>query len=267
MAHFEYSPCHTTPSSTELKMGLRTFGTLFYAYACACLFVFILRAAYSQRSPGTRREPNQRAALRQTLQWSHNGKIFSILSHGSEYETPRRRGAPQEQVQARPVTVIRDAQKQQQPVAQQRSSSAAAAASDPPGLPPPLQRLVRGREQQHRDRDRPGERAGTQRSNSVNETQARVTVRPPLPRRDDMMVGDDPYDPYKSIDSDNPYYNYYDVYERPSPRSRPGYGTRYHQYGKKSIFKATTETERAEMLAKPPRNYCMCNYLPSHERV
>lgn len=46
-----------------------------------------------------------------------------------------------------------------------------------------------------------------------------------------MMVGDDPYDPYKSIDGDNPYYNYYDVYETPRRRPRPGYGTRYHQYG------------------------------------
>lgn len=48
-----------------------------------------------------------------------------------------------------------------------------------------------------------------------------------------MMVGDDPYDPYKSTDSDNPYYNYYDVYERPRPRQRPGYGTRIHQYGER----------------------------------
>ena len=53
-----------------------------------------------------------------------------------------------------------------------------------------------------------------------------------LPRREDMMVADDPYDPYKSTDRDNPYYNHYDAYEQPRPRSRAGYGTRYHQYGK-----------------------------------
>lgn len=48
------------------------------------------------------------------------------------------------------------------------------------------------------------------------------------------MVGDDPYNnPYKYSD-DNPYYNYYDTYERPRPgsRYRPGYGTGYFQYGK-----------------------------------
>lgn len=227
-------------------MGLRIFGTPFYAYACVYLFVFILQAAHSQKNPGTQQEHNQRAALRQTLQWSHNGKIFSILSHGSEYQPPRRRGAPQEQVQARPVTIIRDADvrhpdTQNQPGAQQQQPRPASNSQSPRGLPPLLQRLVRGHEQRQHHHDRPGERTGTQRSNRINETQAKVTVSPPLPRRDDMMVGDDPYDPYKSIDSDNPYYNYYDVYERPSPRSRPGYGTSYHQYGKseESLFKTT----------------------------
>ncbi|XP_029024830.1 protein-lysine 6-oxidase [Betta splendens] len=219
-------------------MGLRVFGTSFYAYACVCVFVFILRAAHSQRSPAAQQEPQPRAALRQTLQWSHNGKIFSLLSHGSEYQTPRRRGAPREQVQARPVAIIRDAADAKQPDArgEQRQEPAAQRQQQqrPPrghGPPPALRRLAGGRAQRPRHRERPGERTGTQRSGGVNGTQARPTVSPPPPGRDDMMVGDDPYDPYKSIDSENPYYNYYDVYERPRSRSRPGYGTRYHQYG------------------------------------
>ncbi|XP_059213240.1 protein-lysine 6-oxidase [Centropristis striata] len=205
-------------------MGLRIFGTPLYAYACVYFFVFFLQAAQSQTNPGTQQGNQQRAAgLRQTLQWSHNGKIFSILSQGSEYQPPRRRGAPQEQVQARPVTIIRDADAKHPdtsspPVAQQQP------ASNPRGLPPPLQRLVRG----HEHRQHHQERTGTQRSS--NETQEKLTVSPPQARREDMMAADDPYDPYKSTD-DNPYYNYYDVYERPRPRSRPGYGTRYHQYG------------------------------------
>ncbi|XP_022617879.1 protein-lysine 6-oxidase-like [Seriola dumerili] len=219
-------------------MGLRIFGTPFYAYACVYLFVFILQAAQSQRNPSTQQGNNQRPALRNTLQWSHNGKIFSILSQGSEYQPPRRRGAPQEQVQARPVTIIRDADvrhqdTQSQPVAQQQQQPPRSE-SHPhsSGGPVPLfQRLVRGHEHRQHHNDRPGERSGTQRSNRANETQEKVTVSPPLPRREDMMVGDDPYDPYKSIDSDNPYYNHYDVYERPMPRQRPGYGTSYHQYG------------------------------------
>lgn len=220
-------------------MALRTFGTPLYAYACVYSFVFILQAAQSQTNP----ETNQRAALRQTLQWSHNGKVFSILSQGSEYQPPRRRGAPtQEQVQARPVTIIQDvdvkqpdtsSQPQQQPQPQhlsrqqqlqeqhQTRQQQLQQQQQPPR--PLLQRLVRG----HEHRQHHNERTGTQTSN--NET--KVTVSPPVPRRDDMMVGDDPYnDPYKSSD-DNPYYNHYDVYERPRQRSRPGYGTGYHQYG------------------------------------
>ncbi|XP_069558782.1 protein-lysine 6-oxidase [Brachyistius frenatus] len=221
-------------------MGLRVFGTPRYAYACVYLFIFILQGAHSQRTPGTQQGNEQRAALRQTLQWSHNGKIFSILSHGSEYQPPRRRGAQQEQVQTRPVTIIRDADvrhpdTQSQPAAeqhqQQQQQQPPQPASNSHGLPPPLQRLVRVHENRQHHNDRPGERMGMQATRRVNETEEKVTVSPPLPSREDMMVGDDPYDPYKSSDSDNPYYNYHDAYERPRPRSRPGYGTRYHQYG------------------------------------
>uniref|UniRef100_A0A3B3XA98 Lysyl oxidase homolog n=1 Tax=Poecilia mexicana TaxID=48701 RepID=A0A3B3XA98_9TELE len=138
---------------------------------------------------------DQRGAFRQTLQWSHNGKVFSLLSQGSEYVPPKRRGA-----------------QQQQP-------------------PRSLLTLVRGQEhREHLHRERPAGSIGAQGNRTVNDTRE-VNVSPPLPRASDMMVGDDPYDPYKSIDFDNPYYNHYDVYERPRPRSRPGYGTRYHQYG------------------------------------
>lgn len=212
-------------------MGLCVFDTRCCAYTCITFCVFILQVAHSQRNPGTQQRSEQRAALRQTLQWSHNGKVFSILSHGSEYQPARRRGAPQEQVQPRPLTIIRDAavrnqDTRSQPVEQQQPPRTAA--SNPQSIPQPLQRLLRG--QQHRQQHQ-HERTGTQTDRRVNDTQEKVTVSPPLPRREDMMVGDDPYDPYKSIDHNNPYYNHYDVYERPRPRGRPGYGTRYHQYG------------------------------------
>ncbi|XP_070706387.1 protein-lysine 6-oxidase [Pempheris klunzingeri] len=212
-------------------MALRTLGTPLYAYACVCLCIFFLQAVRSQRDPGTPGGDSQHAALRQTLQWSHNGKIFSLLSRGSEYQPPRRRGAAREQVQAQPVTIIRDADAthpdaSSPPGAQRQQRQPPRSASHshgPRGLPSPLQRLVRGRE--HRQ-DRPGERTGTHGSSGANETREEAPA-----RREDMMVGDDPYDPYKSTDTDNPYYNYYDVYERPRPRPRPGYGTQYHQYG------------------------------------
>lgn len=222
-------------------MGLRVFGASLYAYACVCLIACLLQVVQSQRNPDTQPRNDQAGSLRQTLQWSHNGKVFSILSQGSEYQPPRRRGAPQEQVRAQPVTIIHDTHVKQDA----QSQSVVQQQQQPPrSLPPSLQRLLRGHEhRQHPHHGRSGESEGTQGSRRVNDTQEKVTVSPPLPRREDMMVGDDPYDPYKSIDSDNPYYNYHDVYERPRPRSRPGYGTRYHQYGKSgdNALKSTFE--------------------------
>ncbi|XP_049627359.1 LOW QUALITY PROTEIN: protein-lysine 6-oxidase [Suncus etruscus] len=75
-----------------------------------------------------------------------------------------------------------------------------------------------------RDRDRDNRTAPAARPG--------LRARPPGPARVDGMLGDDPYNPYKYSD-DNPYYNYYDTYERPRPggRHRPGYGTGYFQYG------------------------------------
>lgn len=195
-------------------MGLHIFGAPLCAYACVCLFVSLLQAAHSQTDTSSARRSPQSAPLRQTLQWSHNGQLFSILSHGSEYQPARRRGAAHEQVHSRPVTIIRDeaSQQQQQQPPQQRPRPASN------GLPVPLQRLLRGH---------------ARRNGTSNETQHKATVSPSPLRREDMMVGDDPYDPYKSIDYENPYYNHYDVYEQPRRRPRPGYGTRYHQYGKR----------------------------------
>lgn len=220
-------------------MGLRIMGTPLHASVCVYFLVFILQAVQSQRIVGTQQGETPRAALRQTLQWSHNGKIFSILSQGSEYQPPRRRGAPQEQVQARPLTIIKDASdqpaapQQQQQQQGQQPRRAAASPRNAAARPPPLRALVRGREHRRHHHERTAARPVAHRSSTANETQEKVTVSPPLPRREDMMVGDDPYDPYKSTDGDNPYYNYYDVYEQPRPRSRPGYGTRIHQYGER----------------------------------
>ncbi|NXW89861.1 LYOX oxidase, partial [Alopecoenas beccarii] len=81
---------------------------------------------------------------------------------------------------------------------------------------------------------------------------------PPLsnfrPGREDVMVGDDPYNRYKYTD-DNPYYNYYDTYERPrqGSRYRPGYGTGYFQYGLPDLvpdpyyIQASTYVQRMSM--------------------
>ncbi|XP_028319258.1 protein-lysine 6-oxidase isoform X2 [Gouania willdenowi] len=205
-------------------MKLCALGTPRYAHIYVSLMVILLQIVHCQRSQRIQHENERKAALRQTLQWSHNGNIFSILSQGAEYQPPRRRGAPPEPAQDKPLTIITDS-RNVQPAAQQQPPRTASDHQSPPG---PLQRLLRGQEHRHQQHRARTEAHGNLKA---NETQEKVTVRPPMPRREDMMVGDDPYDPYKSIDSDNPYYNHYDVYDRPRRRSRPGYGTRYHQYG------------------------------------
>ncbi|KAJ4925784.1 hypothetical protein JOQ06_007970 [Pogonophryne albipinna] len=236
-------------------MGLRTLGTPLYAYACVYILVSILQTAQCQTNLGTQQGNNQRAALRQTLQWAHNGKVFSILSQGSQYQPGRRRGAAQQQVQAQPLTIIRDAdvthqQPRSQPAAPQ-SPGPASSPQSPRGLPLPLQRLARGHEHRQHHRDGAGERTGTQRSS--NETQEKPSVSPPLPRREDMMVGDDPYDPYKSTD-----HNHYDVYERPRQRSRPGYGTRNHQYGLPDLVPDPYYIESSSYVQRVPMYNLRC---------
>ncbi|KAJ3606075.1 hypothetical protein NHX12_028118 [Muraenolepis orangiensis] len=182
-------------------MALRVTGALRYAYARFVVLVFLLQAAQPQRDADAGR---QSAALRPTLRWAHNGQIFSLLSRGAQYQPPRQRDAAADKVDAHtgPVTIISD-------------GDAAAQAAEAPGrrslvarrrLPPQVQRP-----------------AGDLARSGSKDTREKETT--PPPRREDMMVGDDPYDPYKSHDRD-PYD--YDGYERPRPR---GGGTRNRQYG------------------------------------
>ncbi|XP_066506983.1 protein-lysine 6-oxidase [Hoplias malabaricus] len=199
-------------------MAVRNFGTVLYACAHVCLLSCVLQSARSQREP-------RPAGLRSTVQWHHNGRLFSLLSHGSEYQPPRRRdpaaaaaAAPEKPEDSRPVAVI----------------------SRPARIP---QERARGRGGAGGAQRRTVERTnGTDWEKRVNNSAT-----------EDGMVGDDPYNPYKSTDQDNPYYNYYDTYERPSPRERPGYGTRYFQYGLPDLvadpyyIQASTYVQRVPM--------------------
>uniref|UniRef100_A0A672F8M7 Lysyl oxidase homolog n=1 Tax=Salarias fasciatus TaxID=181472 RepID=A0A672F8M7_SALFA len=136
-------------------------------------------------------------ALRRGLTWQHNGQVFSILSRGSQYRPSARRhgGSPPSE---NPVVVLGGAN---------RTAPRVPAASDTAQL--------RAMARQHRQpavQDQPGD--------------------PPPVRPEDVMVGDDPYNPYKSSNY-YPYFNYYNSYYRPRhrPRHRHGYGTSYHQHG------------------------------------
>ncbi|KAJ7987196.1 hypothetical protein DPEC_G00336240 [Dallia pectoralis] len=205
-------------------MGTRKFRT-FCACAYLCVFVCFLHAVESQRHPPETRPGNHPEAgtLRKTIQWAHNGKVFSLLSHGSEYRPAKPRGA--EQAQAGPVTIISDGEARKPSELPRQSPSSPQTGAGARWLPPQVPRPPRGQRNQNQG-SRSSGRAETKANGTTNGTQDK-----PSPSREDIMAGDDPYNPYKTSDSDNPYYNYYDVYERPARRERPGYGTRYHQNG------------------------------------
>ncbi|XP_048359176.1 protein-lysine 6-oxidase isoform X1 [Sphaerodactylus townsendi] len=217
-------------------------GFLGLAQLQACLYwsclLWLPAGGQPQRNP----PPLPPAAWRQRIQWENNGQVYSLLSLGAQYQPPRRRHG-QELAQGGHVLLLRG-----------NSSSPRRAQVVPPAATSPTRRPEarhwfqagyqhsagnngggRGHRTQHdgsSPRDHSARRLESSPSRAGNGSSP-----PPLsnlrpPRREDGMVGDDPYNPYKYTD-DNPYYNYYDTYERSRQdgRYRPGYGTGYFQYG------------------------------------
>lgn len=178
--------------------------TLLLSFAHFCFFCIFLDGARAQEAAGD-------DALRRGLTWQHNGQVFSILSRGSQYRPSARRQTDS----TRPgntVVVLSSTNDTVAPAS--RGSPRVPAASGAAQL-----RAVMRRQQ------RPHTPPATSDGGSA-----------PV-RREDMMVGDDPYNPYKASNY-YPYYNYYDAYYRPRQRSQPrhGYGTSYHQNGRKHTY-------------------------------
>ncbi|XP_063310191.1 protein-lysine 6-oxidase isoform X2 [Pelobates fuscus] len=219
-----------------IRLGCGLRGIMFViqlAVFLQCILQGICQQQRNQHGPS--------ALFRQRVQWQNNGRVFSLLSHGSEYQ-PARRRAPVSRAPNSPVLILssrnstsistgerppqprpqpsQDGDFQQRATQQQGSSGsrfwfqAAGRASSPAD--------AAGRQ---RSRGEGGQTADSHQAQAVNGTGgARARL--------DVMQGDDPYNPYKYGD-DNPYYNYYDTYERSrqTERGRPGYGTRYFQNG------------------------------------
>ncbi|XP_071782512.1 protein-lysine 6-oxidase [Centroberyx gerrardi] len=143
-------------------------------------------------------------ALRQGLTWQHNGQVFSILSRGSQYQPSNRRQTGSAR-RDNPVVVLSNS-----------NDTVSAASRGSPRVPASSSGAQLRTARQQRPHRPPAESNGDS---------------APV-RREDMMVGDDPYNPYKSSNY-YPYYNYYNSYYRPQPRAQPrhGYGTSYHQHG------------------------------------
>ncbi|XP_047448913.1 protein-lysine 6-oxidase-like [Mugil cephalus] len=171
-----------------------SFDALLLSFAHLCFLCTFLDGARAQEAAA-----GEEDALRRGLTWQHNGQVFSILSRGSQYRPSARR-----QTGRHPVVVLSSP-----------NDTAPAAPRGSPRVPASsgsAQLRAMTRQQQQPLSGADGESAPV--------------------RREDMMVGDDPYDPYKSSNY-NPYYNYYNSYYRPRPPVQPrhGYGTSFHQNG------------------------------------
>ncbi|MEE6518372.1 hypothetical protein FKM82_029343 [Ascaphus truei] len=216
---------------------------------CSLGGIFLLHLAVYlhctlQGSCQQQRNPNGPGPLwRQRVQWENNGKVYSLLSHGSEYQPPRRR-EPAASAPRSPVLLLSSSN------SSSSSASPGAAGRPQPSRPDPPAGGDRQTTDSHQTRGAAAAarfwfQAGRQRSPGEDAAERRQGAAHPsgaqqsqggngtegTRARLDVMQGDDPYDPYKS--ENNPYYNYYDSYERSrsSGRQRPGYGTRNFQYG------------------------------------
>ncbi|XP_043916674.1 protein-lysine 6-oxidase [Protopterus annectens] len=204
------------------------------------------------------------ARWRQRVQWENNGQVFSLLSLGSEYKPPQRKQEDSAQPvrRANPVVLLtsnRTSEGKASPGSDTGASSSSstqgrgngAASARRSGGNYWFQAGYAGRDgrsssgaQRGQGENRTPEQAGKREASSPESVRENRTAeqtnssRPSLPASnnegpnlDEEMLGDDPYNnPYKS--TDDRFYNYYDTYERPRESApRPGYGTRYFQYG------------------------------------
>ncbi|XP_061480776.1 protein-lysine 6-oxidase isoform X2 [Rhineura floridana] len=207
------------------------------------------------------------AVWRQRIQWENNGQVYSLLSVGSQYQPPRRRHS-EEPAQRGHVLLLRG-----NSTTPRRPQGAAADGGTVTARRPAEARhwfqagyqqppSNNGGGERGRSTEAAGRSPGAPRGSLLESASSRPgngsgppsPSNLPPPRREDSMVGDDPYNPYKYTD-DNPYYNYYDTYERPRQNSpyRPGYGTSYFQYGLPDLvpdpyyIQASTYVQRTSM--------------------
>lgn len=160
-----------------------------FVLLCFGLISCVSQAVHSEARSGSRQAArgNPAGVSRLAIRWTGNGRVYNLLSHGSEYLPSRRRGNVDA---SRPALVIRESNE-----------------------------TVPSRQSAHA-KSEPGA----------------AHTEPTQTDSGAVMMADNPYDPYKSIRNElyNPYYNYHDSYYQPRRnRVRPGYGTRFFQYGKR----------------------------------
>lgn len=213
------------------------------------LVVFLIHCVLQSTCQHHRVAGGPNPSWRQRVQWQNNGRVYSLLSQGSEYQPSRRRtstsGSPQNPLlllssrnNTSPGSSGRpQAPRPENPQTEVRQTTGTNQASETAGRLWFQAGRPRSQGEDASPRQRNRQESATERRHTAAQPsgpQQRVNATTSNRPRLDMMQGDDPYNPYK-YNEDNPYYNYYDTYDRPrsSERQRPGYGTRYHQYGKK----------------------------------
>lgn len=213
------------------------------------LVVFLIHCVLQSTCQHQRVAGGPNPLWRQRLQWHNNGRVYSLLSQGSEYQPSRRRtstsASPQNPLlllssrnRTSPGSVGRpQAPRPENPQTEVRQTTSTNQASETAGrlwfqAGRPRSQGEDASPRQINRQDSATERRHTAAQPSSPQQSQRVNATTSNRPRLDMMQGDDPYNPYK-YNEDNPYYNYYDTYDRPrsSERQRPGYGTRNHQYG------------------------------------
>ncbi|XP_063820278.1 protein-lysine 6-oxidase isoform X3 [Pseudophryne corroboree] len=193
--------------------------------------------------------PNGRSAFwRHRIQWQNSGKVHSLLSQGSQYRVPRRRESVSNAHRSSTLLLSTTNHTNITLPDSGRPPSSNPDSNSNRGLQHTNTQSPRADQlwfQASRLRN-PGDGAtGRQRSREDGSTERQQSTLHPLSGQQsqrqnatasnragpDIMQADDPYNPYKY--SEETYYNYFDTYERrrTSQRQRPGYGTRYFQYG------------------------------------
>ncbi|NXG50661.1 LYOX oxidase, partial [Psilopogon haemacephalus] len=260
---------------------------LLLAQLHVCIYWSCLWLAGCQQPPPRHDRPPPPAARRQRIQRGNNGQVYSLLSLGSQYQPPRRRQAAE--AAGSPILLLRNngtlprraasrstaTAPQPQPATSSRGSSGArhwfqAGYQAPPGgrgaaaagqrgqaaaTSAGASRNVSSGASRSSARTSPDSGTGTDGTRSSTGAGGLPPLSNFRPGREDVMVGDDPYNPYNKYTDDNPYYNYYDTYERPrqGSRYRPGYGTGYFQYGLPDLvpdpyyIQASTYVQRMSM--------------------
>ncbi|XP_017322759.1 protein-lysine 6-oxidase [Ictalurus punctatus] len=188
----------------------RVFVLLSFGLMCC-----VLQAVHGEPRAGSRESArgHRAGASRLAIRWTGNGRVYNLLSHGSEYLPSRRRGNVDA---SRPALVIRESND----TVPSRTSARAKSNS---GL---------------------------------------AQTEPTQTDSGDVMMADNPYDPYKSIRNElyNPYYNYYDSYYQPRSRNRvrPGYETRYFQYGLPDLIPDAYYVQTSTYIQRVPMYNLRC---------